>query len=301
LDAFVHLTAPPPPAPTPVEAKPAVVPPLAVEVKEEVVAAERLEVREPLRGAEKAPAANVQTWGGMEFVRIPAGKFLMGSKDDNKLATEDEKPQHTVEIPYDYWLARYPLTNEQFARFVEGAAYKFNPEKNWKKKADHPVANVSWHDAMAYCQWLNDVLHSGIKDLIVRLPTEAEWEKAARGEYGNEWPWGNDFDKDKCNSAEGKKGGTTPVGAYSPQGDSPYGVADMAGNVWEWCHSLYKLYPYKIDDGRESEEGAKSRVLRGGSFNGDLRLVRCAYRSDGRPDFRFDFIGFRVVVSPGLG
>jgi formylglycine-generating enzyme required for sulfatase activity len=301
LDAFVHLTAPPPPpAPTPVEAKPAVVPPLAVEVKEEVVAAERLEVREPLRGEAKAPAANVQTWGGMEFVRIPAGKFLMGSKDDNKLASDDEKPQHTVEIPYDYWLARYPVTNEQFARFVEGAAYKFSLAKNWTKKANHPVVDVSWRDAKAYCKWLNDVLHSKIKDLIVRLPTEAEWEKAARGEYGNEWPWGNEFDKDKCNSAEGKKGGTTPVGAYSPQGDSPYGVADMAGNVWEWCHSLYQPYPYKMDDGRESEEGAEARVLRGGSFDHDRRGVRCASRIGNHPDLRNVDFGFRVVVSPGF-
>jgi formylglycine-generating enzyme required for sulfatase activity len=269
-------------------------------VKEEVVAAERLEVREPLRGEAKAPAANVQTWGGMEFVRIPAGKFLMGSKDDNKLASDDEKPQHTVEIPYDYWLARYPVTNEQFARFVEGAAYKFSLAKNWTKKANHPVVDVSWRDAKAYCKWLNDVLHSKIKDLIVRLPTEAEWEKAARGEYGNEWPWGNEFDKDKCNSAEGKKGGTTPVGAYSPQGDSPYGVADMAGNVWEWCHSLYQPYPYKMDDGRESEEGAEARVLRGGSFDHDRRGVRCASRIGNHPDLRNVDFGFRVVVSPGF-
>jgi iron(II)-dependent oxidoreductase len=342
LDAFVHLTAPPPPpAPTPVEAKPAVVPPLAVEVKEEVVAAERIEVREPLRGAEKAPAANVQTWGGVDFVRIPAGKFLMGSKVDNQSALDSEKPQHTVEIPYDYWMARYPVTNDQFAKFVEATQYvttaekeggwstndnKFvkgvdwrhalEPKKELKSKGDHPVVQVSWFDAMEYCKWLNQVLHSseGIPmsslaahwdawsaDFQTRLPTEAEWEKAARGEYGNEWPWGNEFDKNKCNSSEGGKGGTTSVNSYSPQGDSPYGVADMVGNVWEWCHSLYKPYPYQVDDGREDRSALGGRVLRGGSFGNFQRGARCASRDDFSPDDRFDNFGFRVVVSPGLG
>lgn len=250
----------------------------------------------------ESPTANMQTWGGVEFIRIPAGNFLMGSKDDNRFSRDDEKPQHTVEIPYDYWLARYPVTNEQFAKFAKEAAYKFGPEKNLKKKANHPVINVSWLDAMDYCKWLNSVVVNDIRvaKAILRLPTEAEWEKAARGEYGNEWPWGNDFDQNKCNSAEGTKVGTTPVDAYSPQGDSPYGVADMAGNVWEWCYSIYKPYPYAAGDGREDEAAAGMRVLRGGSFFSDQWYARCACRYPYDLVNRHVSFGFRVVISPGF-
>jgi len=161
--------------------------------------------------------------------------------------------------------------------------------------------NVSWNDAQAYCEWLNQIKDVNLpKGYVFRLPTEAEWEKAARGEYGNIWPWGNEFDKNKCNSSEGGKGSTTPVGAYSPAGDSPYGAADMAGNVWEWNQSLYKDYPYKLDDGRENIKADGTRVLRGGSFLSDSRDVRCAIRSSRNPNLRLNDLGFRVVVSPLL-
>ena len=238
------------------------------------------------------PAAlkNRRVIGGMEFVRVPAGQFIMGSNQH-----DDEKPQHTVEIPSDYWIGKYPVTNEQFARFVTATTYKF-AQGDWKKKTDHPVVNVSWHDALAYCKWLNDALRGELNDLTLRLPTEAEWEKAARGAQGNEYPWGNDWDPRKCNS-EGS--GTKPVGAYSPQGNSPYGAADMVGNVWEWCHSLYKPYPYQATDGRERESGDSARVLRGGSWYGDRDVARCACRRDLRPGYGAAYGGFRCVVSPG--
>ncbi len=247
--------------------------------------------------------------GGMEFMRVPAGKFLMGSTKENKLAYDDERPQHTVDIPYDYWMARFPTTNEQYSAFVKAKGLK-HPVGDWAKKKDHPVAKVTWKDAMAYCQWLNGLLKGKLTSgLILRLPTEAEWEKAARGSplllgegrgEVNEWPWGNQFDKNKCNSSEGGKGITTPVGLYSPQGDSPYLCADMAGNVWEWTHSLFKPYPYKADDGREDEKASGARVLRGGSFDGNRRLARCAYRYDLVIDGLGDSSGFRVVASPNL-
>jgi formylglycine-generating enzyme required for sulfatase activity len=249
---------------------------------------------------EAGPAANARTWGGIEFVRIPAGKFLMGSQDDNKWAANDEKPQFTFDIPYDYWIARYPVTNEQFAQFVEATDYRFSPEKNWQKNGDRPVVNVTWHAATQYCRWLNTLVasHIQIVKARARLPTEAEWEKAARGKEGNEWPWGNVFDPDKCNSRVSSHGGTTPVGMYSPYGDSPYGVADLAGNVWEWCHSLYQPYPYELDPSREDETSSGTRVLRGGSFAYDRGSTRCAFRLNDFPDTRLGHTGFRVAVAP---
>jgi formylglycine-generating enzyme required for sulfatase activity len=235
--------------------------------------------------------------GGLQFVKIPAGKFIMGSKDNNQLAYDDERPQHTLELP-EYWMAKYPLTNEQYVTF-KGQGEQLEPD--WEEKKNHPVVNVSWQDAMQYCQWFNITYAEDLKKhaLTLHLPTEAQWEKAARGEYGNEWPWGNEFDEDRCNSAGGKnpKRNTTPVNAY-PQGESPYGVADMAGNVWEWTHTLFKAYPYLADDSREGEKDSSNRVLRGGSFNRYRGLVRCASRHHNNPESRYSNVGFRVCVSP---
>lgn len=237
--------------------------------------------------------------GNLEFVKIPKGVFLMGSRDGNELAYDSEKPQHSIDLAYDFWMAKFILTNEQYAEFLDK---KKHPVDDWQKKKDHPVVKVSWDDALLYCQWFNEKYKTDLQkagNLIVRLPTEAEWEKAARGTYANEWPWGNEFDQNKCNSNEGKKGGTTPVGAYSALGgDSPYGCADMVGNVWEWTHTLYKEYPYNAKDGREDEKSRERRVLRGGSFYSLHRLARCAFRGDYSPGSRDADIGFRICVSP---
>ena len=236
----------------------------------------------------------IYTFGDIDFVEVPAGKFLMGSNDES-----DEKPQHLVNIPYDYYVGRFPITNAQYAAYTQSIGIA-HPVSGWEKKVDHPVVNVSWQDSIAYCRWLNDLRRNELPaGLVLRLPTEAEWEKAARGTDGLIYPWGDTFDKDKGNVDQGGKNDTTPVGAYSPQGDSPYGAADMAGNVWEWTHSLFDRYPYHVGDGREDENVSGNHVQRGGSFIGSNQLARSASRYEGNPSF-LDFVGFRVVIAPAL-
>ncbi len=228
---------------------------------------------------------------GMELMRVPMGKFLMGDNNQYK----EERPQHTIDIPYDYWMARYPITLELYTAYIKSKGIKHPSDKWVDKKEDHPIGAVTWSDTLAYSQWLNNLLISEIPSgLILRLPTEAEWEKAARGTDGREYPWGNIFNKNNCNTNGNAK---TSVSLYSPQGDSPYGCADMAGNVWEWTHSRMKPYPYNFDDGREKEKDSGARVLRGGSFNYNERYARCASRQGSSIDTLLNLVGFRMVAS----
>jgi hypothetical protein len=231
--------------------------------------------------------------GDMEFVKIPKGEFIMGSTEKNKLSYGNERPQSKLDIPYDFWMGRYPVTNARYVLFR-----KFH--EFLKSKVNHPVVNVSWDDTLEYIEWLNHQYQSDLPSgFQFILPSEAEWEKAARGEFGNEWPWGNKFDPSLCNSAEGGVKDTTEVGAYSPRGDSPYGCADMCGNVWEWTRSIFKDYPYNLGDGREDLKSTYGRVLRGGSFLNDRGVARCAFRNWYYPNGGGDLIGFRlVIVSP---
>jgi len=236
----------------------------------------------------------------MEFIRIPAGKFLMGSdpKKDRE-AYSDEQPQHTVELP-EYWIGRAPVTNAQYAAFVLAGGGKAPP--HWRNnrppqnKLDHPVVNVSWEDAVAYCAWLGR--QTGQK---IGLPTEAHWEKAARGTDGRIYPWGiQKPDAQRCNYYGSKVGDTTPVGRYSPAGDSPYGCVDMAGNVFEWCAdwfdaSYYAKSPASDPSGLASGE---YRVVRGGSWYNNTRNVRAAIRFRYAPGVRINDQGFRCLLSP---
>jgi serine/threonine-protein kinase len=233
-----------------------------------------------------------------EMLLIPAGEFLMGSdlrKDMN--ADDNEQPQHELYLP-GYYIARTPVTNAQYLAFVQDAGWR--PPDHWKKrkppkgKETHPVDHVSWSDAIAYCKWLSEATGKPF-----RLPTEAEWEKAARGTDGGIYPWGNQWDAERCNNDESGIDDMTPVGKYSPEGDSPYGCADMAGNVREWTSSLYKPYPYDVADGREDLGAEGVCVLRGGEFDNGSRGVRCAARYWNPPDLSSWGLGFRVVVSPG--
>jgi formylglycine-generating enzyme required for sulfatase activity len=162
------------------------------------------------------------------------------------------------------------------------------------------VVNVSWYDAMAFCRWIQESALVELGRYQASLPTEAEWEKAARGTDGREYPWGNqppDESLCNCNHKPGVRSPElTAVGHYSPRGDSPYGCADMAGNVWEWTHSLLKPYPYFAGDGREVEQGEGERVVRGGSFYNFSSFMRCSYRTGNDPSRTYTTRGFRVCV-----
>ena len=249
------------------------------------------------------------------FIEIPAGPFLMGSdKQRDSLADDDECPQHSLALP-GYYIARYPVTVAQFRACVEQSGYQRQDERSLAGLVNHSVASITWHDALRYCEWLTECLRQWegtpeplatlLKDQgwQVTLPSEAEWEKAARGTDGRIYPWGDEFDAAKANTRETGIGHPSAVGCF-PQGASPSGCLDMAGNVWEWTRSVDGAYPYpthqKEREERENLQAGdeKARVLRGGSFWDGQWSVRCACRRADGPSHRFDGIGFRVVVRP---
>jgi len=233
----------------------------------------------------------------MTLLRIPAGEFLMGSNDQDKMAFEDEKPQHKIYLT-EYWIGKTPVTNAQYQAFVQ--AENQETHDDWEageiiyKRSLQPVVNVSWHDSRAFCEWLNQFTGKSYC-----LPTEAQWEKAARGTDGRLYPWGNQApDISRCNF-DNKFGATTVVGKFSPDGDSPYGCQDMSGNIDGWTSSLFDDYPYQEDDGREDADAIENRVLRGGTWYSDgARNVRSADRSNFASVDRDDLIGFRCSRLP---
>jgi formylglycine-generating enzyme required for sulfatase activity len=252
----------------------------------------------------------------MEFVQVPAGPFLMGSSDADPAADDDEFPQHELDLP-TYYIGKTEVTNAQFRPFVQGDGYT-NPDYwtedgwAWREEAgitqpafwdnadwngdQQPVVGISWYESVAYARWL-----SAQTGRDYRLPTEAEWEKAARGPDGLIWPWGNEWQSGLANSEEADEGKTVSVGSY-PDGASPYGALDMAGNVWEWTGSEYQDYPYDAADGREEVNEGVSRVtLRGGSYASSETYDRCASRFRYDPDVRVVIGGnggLRVLLSP---
>jgi formylglycine-generating enzyme required for sulfatase activity len=236
---------------------------------------------------------------------IPAGPFWMGSALDDPDAHDNEKPRRRVNLPA-YEIGRYPVTNAQYARFLaDNPDYPvpyLNEERarpyNWysearsypEGKADHPVVLVSWEDAMAYCRWLTGVTRQGY-----RLPTEEEWEKAARGGLpeARRYPWGNEWRPGLCNTQELERKGTTSVGEFERMSKSPFGVVDMAGNVWEWTASWYDPYP---DSPHESlNYGQIFRIVRGGSWRNSRRGARIVCRGRCKPNARRACLGFRIA------
>lgn len=235
----------------------------------------------------------------MSFVRVPASEFLMGNQRPTGLwksvfsngTSSDELPQHVITLD-EYFIGKFPVTVTQFAAFLEATDYDWEATIDVEKWQNHPVTPVSWHDAIAFCEWVNQ--QTGVK---VRLPTEAEWEKAARGTDGRVYPWGNELpDSMRCNFKH-FVGDTTPVGQYSPLGDSPYGCADMAGNVLEWVADWYDANYYTRSPNRNptGSDSGTERVLRGGAWDGAASEIRVSHRDAGNPELQYEGVGFRCA------
>ncbi len=251
---------------------------------------------------------------GMVMVYVPEGDFVMGTPAG--AGGDDEGPEHNVTLDA-FWIDRTEVTNAQYRVFVDATGHREpttcqsgEPTYDDGTKANHPVACVSWDDAQAYCAWAGG-----------RLPTEAEWEKAARGTDGRIYPWGSAFDGSRTNYCDVNCAGdhkdtgfddgyaqTAPVGSY-PTGVSPYGALDMGGNVWEWVSDWYDFY-YYVTSPQDNPQGPDSpkdnwqapgacpcRVLRGGSWFGFATNERVAYRAWFAPDKQDLVVGFRCVIS----
>jgi len=258
------------------------------------------------------------------FITIPAGPFLIGTPERELSALakayggtresyREEAPQHAPDLPA-FAIARTPVTNALYAAYAAAAGVRapitWRGDQPPAQLLGHPVVDVSWEEANAFCAWLNQVIgdcslqiadyepaQSAIYNLQspIRLPSEAEWERAARGVDGRVFPWGNEWDSARANTRDGGAGGTTPVEAY-PAGASPCGCLDMAGNVWEWTASLDALYPYTRGDGREDLRAPGRRILRGGCYANPNGFARCACRFRLLPNVRNSFLGFRLAA-----
>ena len=252
---------------------------------------------EPLLGTATSPAprqsgAQTNPKDGLSYVWIPPGEFWMGATPGDTEAGTDEKPRHRVRITKGFSLSETPVTVAAYKRFVgERPQFKMPPAPDFNpgwSKPDHPVVRVTWDEASAYCEWAGG-----------RLPTEAEWEYAARGgQDGLKYPWGNDIAFENANQAGSKWKGTSPVRSYAA---NTWVLYDMVGNVWEWAADWYGENYYAspapdkpVEDPRGPQSG-KVRVLRGGSFLSDTRYLRAAVRVRYAPGVRDYGTGFRCV------
>jgi formylglycine-generating enzyme required for sulfatase activity len=250
------------------------------------------------------------------FVEIPAGPFTMGSDPgQDSLAFDIEwwgegRVQGTVTLP-TFYLARTEVTVAQYAAFVNDAAYPVLDPRALRAPPGHPVTHVAWTDAVAYARWLDGALRepsgqdagplreTGIPGLLdagyhVALPSEAEWEKAARGTDGRVYPWGGEPRRDRANY---RARATVAVGSFDCP-ECPYPVLDMSGNVWEWTRSPYRPYPFDVTE-EAIELGVDALwVMRGGSFGDPEPFIRAANRGGADPGARRPFIGFRVALVP---
>ena len=243
------------------------------------------------------------------FVEIAAGSFLMGSDAViDPMAFDIERwsstnAQAVLELP-TYYIGRFEVTVAQMRSFVQATGYPIDGQALGGAPG-HPATFISWPDALAYSRWLDEILRTSpdtpevLSTLLegggqVTLPTEAEWEKAARGSDGRIYPWGSEPRPDR---ATYQARGTTAVGSHQCP-ECPFGLSDMAGNVWEWTRSPYQPYPYDPTDDFEDLENESLWVMRGGSFTDPAHFVRGANRGGADPGARRAFIGFRIAISP---
>jgi len=225
--------------------------------------------------------AQIKTFAdGAAMARAPKGAFIMGSSTGNA----DQRPEHNVVLT-TFWIDQYEVTNERYVACVSAGKCRENEKYEGLTDSDQPVVGVSWFDAADYCAFVGK-----------RLPTEAEWEKAARGQDGREYPWGNSLDCRLANYRECRVGKTTPVGAY-PAGASPYRLLDMAGNAAEWVNDWYdpNYYQRSPKDGPKGPETGKYRVIRGGMWLRYAYQMRSADRAAQSPDTRNNTTGFRCA------
>lgn len=270
----------------------------------------------PMAAPADLPGFRADAWflpddAQLGFVEVPAGPFLMGTDpaaDDQAFDNErwpaaaGQATAATVNLPA-YLIGRYEATVAQFAAFAADAGFAADPQA-LAAPPNHPVAHVSWPDALAYCRWLDATLREApqtppaLAERLragwqVTLPSEAQWEKAARGTDGRRYPWGAEMRRDRAAPSDG---GAAPVGNV-PCPECPWGLADMSGNVWEWTRSPYRPYPFD-DDARGDLAADALWVMRGGSFTDPARNLRTTTRGAADPGARRPFIGFRVALSP---
>ena len=220
---------------------------------------------------------------GIEFVRIPAGQLMMGSDDSDPQAMPDEEPRHKVRITHDFLMSRFEVTNAEFRLYQPGYHASYTSENSIKKldldgDTQPAILADSWYRAHDFCKWLNQTDTTRPAGWEYRFPTEAEWEYAARGPQSLRYPWGNTWDSTRCNFGDttGRDGfaATAPVGSYHPSGDSPFGVSDMAGNLYEWCEDYYDptFYRHSPVDDPVNMHGEKDYLFEGNLFS--FRVAR---------------------------
>lgn len=230
----------------------------------------------------------------MDMVLIQAGSFVLGSEYGREQAAPNEMPQQTVVLP-DFCLGRYPVTNALYAAYVQETGVA--APSHWQGKqpppglATHPVTNVTTLEAGLYCQWLSEK-----NGHTYRLPTEQEWEKAARGAYPNKriYVWGSEWRANYCNTKEAGLGETTAVDHFATTNHSPYGIVDLLGNVWEWTSTLYSTYPNSVYQSSTREH----YVVRGGCWDYGAEMARVSCRGRYQPNTRRPYLGFRLAAEP---